>query len=102
MRFQVKSWASCGVSAFSIGVQCFSCGWYEEDEQWAKVAVVFPDTFPSARIVDAYSTLKNWHPDAYEKFTGRALKPGDSYMRDQQTFQREHANSLIVVSAYDS
>jgi hypothetical protein len=75
-------------------------GWYEEDEQWAIVAVVFPDAFPSGTDVDAYGTLKNWHPDAYEKFTGRALKPGDSYVRDRQTFQREHANSLIVTSAY--
>jgi hypothetical protein len=75
-------------------------GWYEEDEQWAIVAVVYPDAFPSGTVVEAYGTLKNWHPDAYEKFTGRALKPGDSYVRDRQTFQREHANSLIVVSAY--
>ena len=45
-------------------------GWYEEDEQWAKVAVVFPDAFLSGTVVDAYGTLKNWHPDAYEKFTG--------------------------------
>jgi hypothetical protein len=77
-------------------------GWYEEDEQWAKVAVVFPDAFPSATVVDAYGTLKNWNPDAYEKFTGRTLQPGDSHIRDQQIFQREHANSLIVVSAYGS
>jgi hypothetical protein len=53
-------------------------------------------------IVNAYNTLKNWKPDAYEKFTGRALKPGDSYIRDQQTFRRDHANALIAVSASGS
>src|SRR5262249_51978851 len=52
--------------------------------------------------VEAYGTLKNWLPDAYEKFTGRTLKPGDSHVRDQQTFGREHADSLIVVAAYGS
>jgi hypothetical protein len=79
-------------------------GWYEEDEQWAKVAVVFPDAFPSGTIVDAYATLKNWHRDAYEKFTGRTVQQGDSYIRDQQIFRHDHAdaNSLIVVSAYGS
>lgn len=74
-------------------------GWYEEDSEWAKVAVVFPDAF-GADVVTAYRTLRNWKPDAYERFTGRVLKPGDSYIRDQQTFRRDHANSLIVVSAY--
>jgi hypothetical protein len=74
-------------------------GWYEEDEQWGKVAVVFPDAFPSGTVVEAYGTLKNWHPEAYEKFTGKTLKPGESFMRDRQLFQREHADSLVVVSA---
>jgi hypothetical protein len=70
-------------------------GWYEEDSEWAKVAVVFPDAF-GADVVTAYGTLRNWEPDAYEKFTGQALKPGDSYIRDQQMFRREHANTLIA------
>jgi hypothetical protein len=76
-------------------------GWYEEDSEWAKVAVVFPDAF-GADVVTAYGTLRNWEPDAYEKFTGQALKPGDSHIRDEQTFRRDHANSLIAVSAYGS
>jgi hypothetical protein len=77
-----------------------SDGWYEEDEQWAKVAVIFPDAFPSGSVADAYNTLQNWHPEAYEKFTGKTLKPGESFMRDRQLFEREHADSLVVVSAY--
>ena len=61
-----------------------------------------PMPSPSGSVANAYSTLLNWHPEAFEKFTGKALKPGESFMRDRQLFQREHANSLVVVSAYSA
>jgi hypothetical protein len=61
-------------------------GWYEEDVEWAKVAVVLLDAFSAESVGDAYRTLKNWQPDAYEQFTGRMLKPGDSFIRDRQMF----------------
>lgn len=65
-------------------------GWYEEDCDWAIVATVFPAAFighdkdPEKTLQHARDTLRNWHPDAYERFYGVTLEPGESYIRDNQ------------------
>lgn len=87
-------------------------GWYEEDCEWAKVAVVFPigfqHTFKDGHGVEltAYSyaleVFRNWHPNEYETFTGIKLKPGDSLIRDEEVFRVENFSNFIVVSACGS
>jgi hypothetical protein len=64
-------------------------GWYEEDCDWAIVATVFPEVFiphdkdeAPKRLESARTTLRNWHPDSYERFYGVTLQPGESYKRD--------------------
>ena len=42
-------------------------GWYEEDCEWSKVAIIFPQYFKVTEQNDAVNTLKNWMPDIYEK-----------------------------------
>jgi hypothetical protein len=65
-------------------------GWYEEDCDWAIVATVFPDAIlrhdknPEETFKNARATLRNWHPDAYERFYSLTLQPGESFKRDQQ------------------
>jgi len=64
-------------------------GWYEEDCDWAIVATVFPNAFlehdkdPAKTFETARRTLRNWLPDAYERFYGVELKPGESFIRDR-------------------
>lgn len=55
-------------------------GWYEEDCDWCLVAVAFPLMFKD-NYAHALNTMRNWHPDKYEKHFGIKLKPEDSYMR---------------------
>jgi hypothetical protein len=55
-------------------------GWYEEDCDWCLVAVAFPQYFVKD-YAQALSTMRNWHPDRYEKHFGVELKPEESYMR---------------------
>jgi hypothetical protein len=55
-------------------------GWYEEDCDWALVAIAFPSYF-AKEYDQAKDTVRNWHPDRYEKFFGVTLKPEESYMR---------------------
>lgn len=76
-------------------------GWYEEDCDWAIVATVHPIAFkdePKA-LEEARNTLRNWHPDEYERFYGVVLQPGESFKKDERTFYRDHANDLLSVSA---
>ncbi|MCA1379448.1 hypothetical protein I6F34_01260 [Bradyrhizobium sp. BRP05] len=80
-------------------------GWYEEDCEWAKAAVVHPIGFQ--RVVNgktefdhAMATLRNWHPDAYEKFSGLPLVKGQSLIRDEQIFKAETHDKFVLRSAW--
>lgn len=74
-------------------------GWYEEDCEYARVVLAFPDRFPAATVTGAYKVFRNYYPDAYEAHTGNVLVPGESHVRDRKVFGQEHANDLIVHSA---
>lgn len=75
-------------------------GWYEEDCEWAKVACVFQDLFPHVTHDEVLKVLADWNPDSWEKFTGKTLEPGMSTQRDTETFERDHANDYIVMTAW--
>lgn len=77
-------------------------GWYEEDECWAIVAITFPHLFTSLERRHAERTIKDFWPDAWEAIFGTILGPGESRTKDQRTFETEHANDWIVVSAITS
>lgn len=34
-------------------------------------------------IEGAKRTLRNWHPDAYERYFGETISPGESYIKDK-------------------
>lgn len=77
-------------------------GWYEEDEQWAKVAAAFPGLFTVYEQEQAEKTLRNWEPDAWEALYGRPLDPSESFVRELQTFEADHAGDWVVISASPS
>jgi hypothetical protein len=85
-------------------------GWYEEDCEWAIPFVALEgDILSALRCKEIQSpmieqreyvpTLCRWFPDAYEKFFSVKLQPGESYIRDEQTFKARHSQHLVVVSA---
>ena len=77
-------------------------GWYEEDSEWAKVAATFPELFTTSERASAESNLRHSQPDAYETIRGVILEPGQSRIKDERSFKREHAFDWIVVSAITS
>ena len=85
-------------------------GWYEEDCEWAMVYVAMAaDLRVAGRDADfdghakqAVSTLRNWFPDAYERFFGETIPEGESTVKDERIFKARHANDLIVISAVNS
>ena len=78
------------------------CGWYEEDAEWAIVAITFPDLFTAFERRCAETTIKNSWPDAWETIFSTILRPGESREKDRRGFEQAHARDWIVVSAITS
>ncbi|NKL23560.1 DUF7007 domain-containing protein [Rhizobium leguminosarum] len=76
-----------------------SSPWYEEDAEWAIVAHTFPDLFTAYERKCADETIRNSWPSAWEAIHGCELKPGQSWTKDRDTFESEHAGDWIVISA---
>ena len=74
-------------------------GWYEEDSEWAKVAVTFPEHFLEDEHDEADATLRHAMPDAYERVNGVVLQSGESRAKDARQFLIDHATDWIVTSA---
>lgn len=77
-------------------------GWYEEDGDWARVAVGYPDLFTDREKAMADRTLRDWEPDAWEAIHGRTLTADQSFTRDRERFEREHAGDWVVIAAVRS
>jgi hypothetical protein len=77
-------------------------GWYEEDCEWAIVALTFPDVLTGYERRCADDIAKNTFPAFWEKLRGRRLQPGESRSKDRSCFDRTHANDWIVISAIAS
>lgn len=77
-------------------------GWYEEDGEWAKVALTFPELFTDREREGATRLLRNFEPDAWEAIHGVVLLPGESRVKDERQFRLDHAGDWIVVAALRS
>ncbi|TPP06041.1 DUF7007 domain-containing protein [Rhizobium glycinendophyticum] len=73
--------------------------WYEEDCEWAIVAITFPDLFTGYERAAAEKTIRNTWPDAWEAIHGAKLAEGESWARDRRAFDQRHAADYIVTSA---
>lgn len=76
-----------------------SLPWYEEDAEWAIVALTFPELFTSYERKCADETIRNSWPSAWEAMHGRKLAPGQSWTKDREAFERRHAGDWIAISA---
>jgi hypothetical protein len=74
-------------------------GWYEEDCEWARVAAAWPELFPVAARAQAKDSLRQWNPEAYEKFYVEIVMPGESYIRDQDIFRMENRGRMVTLAA---
>ncbi|MCG2841459.1 hypothetical protein L6Q21_10750 [Sandaracinobacter sp. RS1-74] len=79
-----------------------SGGWYEEDCEWAKVAIGFPDLFTDCERRHADRTLRDYYPECWEAVHGRTLESGESFANDRRLFHEAHAHDWVVISAITS
>lgn len=77
-------------------------GWYEEDAQWAIVALTFPELFTTYERRCADETIRNTWPLEWERIHGRQLKPGESWTKDKTAFEQKHVHDWVVTSAISS
>ena len=77
-------------------------GWYEEDCEWAKVAIFHPDAFTQFEREHAKDTLLHTYPELYETVFKVELVEGQSHGRDEQIFKARHAADFQVTSASTS
>lgn len=77
-------------------------GWYEEDAEWAIVALTFPDVFTTYERACADETIRNTWPFEWERIHGRRLEPGESWTTDKTAFEQEHGFDWVVASAITS
>ncbi len=76
--------------------------WFEEDEEWALVALAFPMYFEEDAIQSARRIVLNWMPEIWEAWTGETVTPAMSYRRARDVFLERHKDDQIVVSAFGS
>lgn len=74
--------------------------WYEEDCDWAIVALAFPQHFTAEEQGHAHRTVRNWHPEVYEAHFKLTLAPGESNKRDERAWMARHGNSMLVLAAW--
>ena len=87
-------------------------GWYEEDCDWAIPFCVFETEILSGTddeyTIRAYAnhsplkTLMAWYPEAYEKWSGIVVMPGESHTRDRYIFEQNNVNNYVTYSAVGS
>jgi hypothetical protein len=74
-------------------------GWYEEDCEWAKVAIIFPEAFEPSAVLSAKETMKNWLPHEYEAVIGIKVNPGESRALREEIWKEAHKDHLQVYVA---
>jgi len=73
-------------------------GWYEEDCEWCKIAVIFPEDFLK-EYASALGILRNWYPDEYKKHFGVSPGTNESHVLKERVFAKDNDNKYVVVSA---
>ncbi|WP_025038361.1 DUF7007 domain-containing protein [Bradyrhizobium sp. DOA9] len=77
-------------------------GWYEEDAEWAIVAITFPQLSTRFERRCAERTIKDSWPDTWEAISSAILQAGESREKDRRALDHAHARDWVVVSAITS
>lgn len=75
-------------------------GWYEEDCQWAVVALTFPNLFSEDHVIYAHGVAKRWFPDEYAEVFKVTVLPAESGVIQERVFYQENADRFIGTAAW--
>jgi hypothetical protein len=74
--------------------------WYEEDCEWAIVAITFPQFFPEPHRQLSRQYAKDTFPDAYQAATGEEVRLEESRVLRERKAREELRDVWIAVTAY--
>ena len=74
--------------------------WFEQDTDWALVALTFPDIFSRESFKQAEILAKNSFPEAYEQYIGRELLPGESRGKDQKATLHSIKDNVCIFEEF--
>jgi hypothetical protein len=74
-------------------------GWYEEDVEYARVKLAFPELLPDMSLESAQRRIKDVHPEVWEAWTGEKVSAAESYVVRRREFEAAHADKWVVISA---
>jgi len=75
---------------------------FEEDAEWARIALAFPDLFDPEGVAAAHRSLMNYQPDIYEAHTGHKPTAEESSVIAEREFYAAHQDDYIVTCAWGS
>ena len=81
-----------------------SSGWYEEDTERRIVELYHFDAVRpgaedrSARLEELDQGLRDWFPAQWENANGRDLEPGESHVKDEQTWAQDNADFYVTTA----
>ncbi|NLU64931.1 hypothetical protein HCA61_22090 [Rhodococcus sp. HNM0563] len=75
--------------------------WFEEDCEAALVGLAFADDLglDDRRRAQVAQSVADWFPTKWEAHFGRTLEPGESNLRDKETFEAATADQFVADSA---
>lgn len=76
--------------------------WFEEDLEWAIVALTFPEHFSERRVELAHKLAKEWLPDQYAEVFGVEVKPEESRVLSERAIRQGHEHDWEVKSRFGS
>jgi hypothetical protein len=77
-------------------------GWYEEDCDWARVVLTFPELYTEQDREQAHSTAKQYTPDEYAAVIGQPVTLAESRKLRERAFKASVGDQLVAVSAWGS
>lgn len=75
-------------------------GWYEEDVEYNRVVIIFPQFFDQETVKNAHRTIKDYHPQVYQNWSGQEVKLEESFVLRRQKFEKENADNYVGMSAF--
>jgi hypothetical protein len=76
-------------------------GWYEEDVEWAIVALCFPEAYPDPEHQkQAKCTVADYYPEALEQLTGEKPTLANSRKLREEEFKKTTNDKFVVKTAW--
>ena len=75
-------------------------GWYEEDVDYNRIILGFPQYFSEKERAEAKESLKHWAPESYEAFYHETIPEGQSHIKDDRIRAERNRGNFVAKAAW--